>query len=79
LAEAIDVLCARFACYDLVFRVERHPGPDEKMFAPQRFDCGGGPAANAACAAAALCCCKFGARLGMPSHRAVSKFIENED
>jgi sulfofructose kinase len=65
LAEAIDVLCAGFACHDLVFSVERHPGPDEKMFAPQRFDCGGGPAANAACAAARLgVSCVFAGYLG---------------
>jgi sulfofructose kinase len=50
----IDVLCAGLACYDLIFSVGRHPGPDEKVFAGEFFDCGGGPAANAAVAAARL-------------------------
>lgn len=50
----IDVLCVGHACYDLVFGVERHPGPDEKTVASQLFNCGGGPAANAAVTAARL-------------------------
>jgi sulfofructose kinase len=65
LAEEIDVLCAGFACHDLIFSVERHPGPDEKVFARQLFDCGGGPAANAAYAAARLgATCAFAGYLG---------------
>jgi sulfofructose kinase len=32
-----------------------------------------------ASAAAALCCCEFGARLGMPDHRAVNNFIQYSD
>jgi len=51
---AVDVLCVGHAAYDLVFSVDRQPGPDEKMFARGFFSCGGGPAANAAVAAARL-------------------------
>lgn len=61
----IDVLCAGFACYDLVFGVERHPKPDEKIFAERFQACGGGPAANAAVAAARLGArCAFAGYLG---------------
>ena len=54
MTKAVDVLCAGFACYDLIFSVGRQPGPDEKVFAEQLYGCGGGPAANAALAAARL-------------------------
>ena len=56
MAVDVDVLCVGHACYDLVFAVERHPGPDEKVVAAQLTGCGGGPAANAAVAAARLGC-----------------------
>ena len=52
----VDVLCAGFACHDLVFAVPQHPGPDEKMRAEGLTNCGGGLAANAAVAAARLGC-----------------------
>ena len=65
MAKAVDVLCAGFACYDLIFSVERQPGPDEKVFAEQLYECGGGPAANAALAAARLGAqCAFAGYLG---------------
>ncbi len=44
----IDVLCVGAASYDLVFRVNHHPEPDEKTTADRLIRCGGGPAANAA-------------------------------
>jgi sulfofructose kinase len=44
----VDVLCVGFACFDLVFSVNHHPGPDEKMVADALLLTGGGPAANAA-------------------------------
>lgn len=44
----VDVLCVGHAAYDLSFAVERHLGPDEKLFAGALISCGGGPAANAA-------------------------------
>lgn len=50
----VDVLCVGHACFDLVFCVARHPGPDEKTIADQLISCGGGPAANAAVAVARL-------------------------
>lgn len=50
----LDVLCVGHASYDLVFSVPYHPGQDEKMFADNLLDCGGGPAANAAVTAARL-------------------------
>jgi len=49
-----DVLCVGTASYDLVFSVSRHPAADEKMFADDFLECGGGPAANAAVTAARL-------------------------
>ena len=49
-----DVLCVGHACYDLVFAVDHHPGPDEKARASAFVSCGGGTAANAAVAAARL-------------------------
>jgi sulfofructose kinase len=50
----IDVLCAGFACYDLVYNINYHPCADEKLFASSFLSCGGGPAANAAYTAARL-------------------------
>jgi sulfofructose kinase len=49
-----DVLCAGYACWDLIFEVGHHPGPDEKCFASALFSSGGGPAANAAVTVARL-------------------------
>ncbi|MCE5263935.1 MAG: PfkB family carbohydrate kinase [Deltaproteobacteria bacterium] len=43
-----DVLCVGATSYDLVFRVDHHPGADEKAVAESFVRCGGGPAANAA-------------------------------
>jgi sulfofructose kinase len=43
-----DVLCVGHASFDLIFAVDRHPLPDEKVFADHLIACGGGPAANAA-------------------------------
>ncbi|MBW2502211.1 MAG: carbohydrate kinase [Deltaproteobacteria bacterium] len=51
---AIDVLCVGSATYDLVYAVEHHPGPDEKIRAASFAGCGGGPAANAAVTVARL-------------------------
>ncbi len=45
--QSIDVLCVGATSYDFVFWVNRHPEPDEKMFAESFVRCGGGPAANA--------------------------------
>lgn len=53
---AVDVLCAGFACHDLVFDVEHQPGPDEKLKALALVNCGGGLASNAAVTAARLGC-----------------------
>jgi sulfofructose kinase len=50
----LDVLCVGYACYDLIFSVAAHPAADEKIFADEFSDCGGGPAANAAVAIAKL-------------------------
>jgi sulfofructose kinase len=50
----IDVLCVGSATYDLVYGVEHHPGPDEKIRATSLVGCGGGPAANAAVTVARL-------------------------
>jgi sulfofructose kinase len=44
----IDVLCVGAGTYDLVYSVERHPQPDERIRASSFTGCGGGPAANAA-------------------------------
>lgn len=52
----VDLLCVGFACHDLVFDVEQHPGPDEKTRASALLNCGGGLAANGAVAAARLGC-----------------------
>lgn len=51
---SVDVLCAGYATYDLVFSVGRHPLADEKLFSDAFLECGGGPAANAAVAVARL-------------------------
>ena len=50
----VDLLCVGIACYDLIFSVDRHPEPDEKITARDFMQCGGGTAANAAVAAARL-------------------------
>lgn len=50
----VSVLCVGHACYDLVFAVDHHPGPDEKIRAHAFVSCGGGTAANAAMTAASL-------------------------
>lgn len=56
LALDVDVLCAGFACHDLVFDVTAHPGPDEKTRATALLNCGGGLASNGAVTAARLGC-----------------------
>ena len=43
-----DVLCVGASTYDLVYSVDHHPQPDEKIRASSFIGCGGGPAANAA-------------------------------
>jgi sulfofructose kinase len=50
----IDVLCVGASTYDLVYSVDRHPQPDEKIRATSFIGCGGGPAANAAITVARL-------------------------
>ncbi len=50
----VDVLCLGIACYDLIFSVDRHVGPDEKVRASELTACGGGLAANAAMTVAHL-------------------------
>jgi len=50
----IDVLCVGHACFDLIFTIDRHLGPDEKGVASSFKSCGGGPAANAAVTASRL-------------------------
>jgi len=50
----IDVLCVGAATYDLVYSVDRHPQPDEKIRATSFIGCGGGPAANGAITVARL-------------------------
>jgi sulfofructose kinase len=50
----IDVLCVGASTYDLVYSVDRHPGPDEKIRATSFIGCGGGPAANGAVTVARL-------------------------
>ncbi|MCB0083060.1 MAG: carbohydrate kinase [Caldilineaceae bacterium] len=52
----VDVLCAGFACHDLVFDVPHHPGADEKVRSTALLNCGGGLASNAAVTAARLGC-----------------------
>ena len=53
---SVDVLCLGIACYDLIFTVDRHFGPDEKIRASELTACGGGIASNAAMTAARLGC-----------------------
>jgi sulfofructose kinase len=50
----IDVLCVGAGTYDLVYSVDRHPQPDEKIRANSFIGCGGGPAANGAVTVARL-------------------------
>jgi sulfofructose kinase len=45
---SFDVFCVGAGTYDLVYSVDRHPQPDEKIRATSFTGCGGGPAANAA-------------------------------
>ena len=49
-----DLLCVGHASYDISMAIEKHPGPDEKLFADAMNLSGGGPAANAAVCAARL-------------------------
>jgi len=49
-----DVLCVGASTYDLVYSVDRHPQPDEKIRATSFIGCGGGPASNAAITVARL-------------------------
>ena len=48
LSYTIDVLCVGAGTYDLVYSVDHHPEPDEKIRATSFIGCGGGPAANGA-------------------------------
>jgi sugar/nucleoside kinase (ribokinase family) len=48
------IVCAGLATVDLVYRVDRLPGPDEKVQALSMETAAGGPATNAAVTAAAL-------------------------
>jgi sulfofructose kinase len=50
----VDVLCVGAGTYDLVYSVDRHPHPDEKIRADSFTGCGGGPAANAAVTVSSL-------------------------
>ena len=50
----VDVLCVGAGTYDLVYSVDRHPQPDEKIRATSFIGCGGGPAANGAVTVARL-------------------------
>lgn len=52
--QPIDVLCVGAGTYDLVYSVDRHPQPDEKIRATSFIGCGGGPAANGAVTVARL-------------------------
>jgi sulfofructose kinase len=52
--QPVDVLCVGAGTYDLVYSVDRHPQPDEKIRAHSFIGCGGGPAANAAVTVARL-------------------------
>lgn len=51
---SVDVLCLGIACYDLIFSVDRHFRPDEKIRASELTACGGGIASNAAMTVARL-------------------------
>ena len=48
------MLCVGAGTYDLVYSVDRHPQPDEKIRATSFIGCGGGPAANGAITVARL-------------------------
>jgi sugar/nucleoside kinase (ribokinase family) len=50
----VRIVCAGLATVDLVYRVDRIPGPDEKAQATSVEIAAGGPAANAAITAAVL-------------------------
>jgi sugar/nucleoside kinase (ribokinase family) len=50
----VRIVCAGLATVDLVYRVDRIPGPDEKVQALSAETAAGGPATNAAVTAAAL-------------------------
>jgi sugar/nucleoside kinase (ribokinase family) len=50
----VRIVCAGLATVDLVYRVDRIPGPDEKVQARSVETAAGGPATNAAVTAAAL-------------------------
>jgi sulfofructose kinase len=52
--QPIDVLCVGAGTYDLVYSVDHHPQPDEKIRATSFIGCGGGPAANGAVTVARL-------------------------
>ncbi|GAH08321.1 unnamed protein product [marine sediment metagenome] len=62
-----DVLCVGAGTYDLVYSVDHHPEPDEKIRASSFAGCGGGPAANAAVTVS---------RLGLQSASFQSSFEE---
>lgn len=65
----IDVLCVGQATYDLIFSVATHPSENEKIFADNVLNCGGGPAANAAVMAAKLgFSAAFAGRLGRDAY-----------
>ncbi len=49
-----DLLCVGHASYDISMAIEKHPDPDEKVFADAMNLAGGGPAANAAVCIARL-------------------------
>lgn len=49
-----DVLCVGHACFDLVLTMDHHLGPDEKGYATDFSESGGGPASTAALAIAKL-------------------------
>jgi sugar/nucleoside kinase (ribokinase family) len=50
----VRVVCVGLATVDLVYRVDRIPGPDEKVQADSADIAAGGPATNAAVTAATL-------------------------
>ena len=50
----VDVLCVGHACFDLILSVDEHLGADEKGYATDFSECGGGPAATAAVAISRL-------------------------
>jgi sulfofructose kinase len=54
ITKQVDVLCIGIGCYDLIFGIDHHFGPDEKGFASSFISCGGGVASNAAVTVARL-------------------------